>query len=279
MGASGASGGSSMPLPTGLPCDLRDLLSSRCTGCHTDPPQSGVPTGLGSYEDLVALSVTDPKRKVADVALTRIQAQTRPMPPSPNPRVPADGVAVLSNWIAAGYPKGSCGSVDASVEGGGNPYNTPVVCTSMKMFTGDEHTYPKGIAREQMFPGIACLTCHAVGMLKADAPALAFGGSAYPSAHEPDNCNGTAVPMGAVVQVVDAKGKMFETAIDPVGNFSMRVNAATPITFPIDVKIVAGTTERIMGEKAPNGDCNGCHTVNGTSVDGGNKPPGRIMLP
>jgi hypothetical protein len=278
-GASGASGGSVVSLPTGLPCDVRDMLSARCTGCHTDPPQSGVPTGLGSYEDLMALSITDPKRKVADVALTRIQAQTRPMPPSPNPRVAADEVAALSSWITAGYPKGSCGSVDGSVEGGGNPYNTPLVCTSMKMFTGDEHTYPSGIAREQMFPGIACLSCHTAGMLKADAPALGFGGTAYPSAHEPDNCNSTAIPTGAVVQIVDAKAKMFEAKLDAVGNFSFRPTATNTITFPIDVKIVAGGRERIMGEKAPNGDCNACHTVNGNGVDGGNKAPGRIMLP
>jgi hypothetical protein len=227
----------------------------------------------------MATSTTDPKHKVADVALTRIQAQTRPMPPSPNPRVPADEVTAFSNWVSAGYPKGSCGAVDGSVEGGGNPYNTPLVCTSMKIFMGDEHTYPKGIAREQMFPGIACLSCHAAGMLKADAPALGFGGTAYPTAHEPDNCNSTSIPSGAAVQVVDAKGKMFEATIDPVGNFSFRATTTNPITFPIDVKIVAGMNERIMGEKAPNGDCNGCHTVNGNSVDGGNKPPGRIMLP
>jgi mono/diheme cytochrome c family protein len=278
-GTMGTAGTTSGTAPTGLPCDVRDMLMGNCTGCHTDPPQDGVPVGLGSYDDLVAPSVSDPTRKVADVALTRIQAQVRPMPPSPNPRVAADQIAALSNWVMAGYPKGTCGSVDGSVEGGGNPYNTPLVCTSMKMFTGDEHTYPKGAAREQMFPGRACLECHAAGMLKADAPALAFGGTAYPTAHEPDNCNSTNIPAGATVQIVDAKMKMFQATIDPVGNFSIRANATAPITFPIDVKIVAGNKERIMGEPAPNGDCNGCHTVNGTSVDGGHMPPGRIMLP
>jgi len=235
--------------------------------------------GLGSYEDLTAPSISDPKRKVADVALTRMQAPVRPMPPSPSPRASADQTTALSAWIAAGYPKGSCGSADGSVEGGGNPYNTPLVCTSMKTFVGDEHTYPKGTAREQMFPGIACQTCHGAGMLKADAPALAFGGTAYPTAHEPDNCNSTNIVAGAMVQVVDAKMKMFQATIDPVGNFSVRATTTSPVTFPIEVKIVSGGKERIMGEPAPNGDCNGCHTVNGNNVDGGNKAPGRIMLP
>jgi hypothetical protein len=255
------------------------MLSAKCTGCHTDPPIEGVPVGLGSYENLVAVSPSDPMRKVADVALTRIQAMVRPMPPSPSPRVAADQIAALSSWITAGYPKGSCGSLDGSVEGGGNPYNTPLVCTSMKMFTGDEHTYPKGVAREQMFPGIPCLSCHEAGMLKADAPALGFGGTAYPTAHEPDNCNSANIPAGGVVQVQDAKGKTFEATIDAVGNFSERATTTNPITFPIEIKIVAGGKERIMGEPAPNGDCNGCHTVNGSNVDAGNKAPGRIMLP
>jgi hypothetical protein len=278
-GSTGSGGSVAVTMPTGLPCDVRDLLVSNCTGCHTDPPQNGVPVSLASYEDLMAQSITDPKRKVADVALTRMQAQTRPMPPSPNPRVGADQIAAFSAWVSAGYPKGSCGSADGSVEGGGNPYNTPLVCTSMKIFMGDEHTYPKGAAREQMFPGMPCLSCHAAGMLKADAPALAFGGTAYPTAHEPDNCNSTNIPANATVQIVDAKMKMFSATIDPVGNFSFRTSATNPVTFPIEIKIVAGGKERIMGEPAPNGDCNGCHTVNGSNVDGGNKAPGRIMLP
>jgi mono/diheme cytochrome c family protein len=79
--------------------------------------------------------------------------------------------------------------------------------------------------------------------------------------------------------VVDAKGKTFDAPIDPAGNFSFRPTATNTVTFPIEVNITAGGRERIMGEKAPNGDCNACHTVNGSGVDGGNKAPGRIMLP
>ena len=110
-------------------------------------------------------------------------------------------------------------------------------------------------------------------------PRLWIGGTAYPTAHEPDNCNSTNIPTGATVQVVDAKMKMFSMIIDAVGNFSMKTATTNPITFPIEVKIVSGGRERIMGEPAPNGDCNGCHTVNGNNPDGGNKAPGRIMLP
>ena len=34
-----------------------------------------------------------------------------------------------------------------------------------------------------------------------------------------------------------------------------------------------------MGTAVPSGDCNACHTQNGTAVGGIGAPPGRIALP
>jgi mono/diheme cytochrome c family protein len=34
-----------------------------------------------------------------------------------------------------------------------------------------------------------------------------------------------------------------------------------------------------MGTAVPSGDCNACHTQNGTAVGGIAAPPGRIALP
>jgi hypothetical protein len=118
-----------------------------------------------------------------------------------------------------------------------------------------------------MRPGEACITCHSRG----EGPAFVIAGTVYPTAHEPDDCNGANGTLdGATVVITDAKKVTLTLRPNTVGNFSS--NAA--ITLPFQAKVVQGGKERIMVTPQTNGDCNSCHTS-----PGNNLAPGRIMLP
>lgn len=106
-----------------------------------------------------------------------------------------------------------------------------------------------------------------------EAPLFAIGGTAYPSAHEPDNCNTTMVPGGAYVEITGADKTTLRLSVNSVGNFFAR-SRGTTIALPYTAKIVAGGKERIMVTAQKNGDCNRRHTLDGAMAD-----PGRIMLP
>src|SRR5437879_474157 len=105
-GATGAPGASAGDLP----CDVEQLLASRCQSCHGDRPSAGAPMALTSYADLTAPAKRDPSQRVAHVALARMQSVSDPMPPAPAARATPAEVATLQAWISAGLPKGSCGS-------------------------------------------------------------------------------------------------------------------------------------------------------------------------
>ena len=54
----GGTGGAPPP-PTGVPCEIAQVLASadgQCTSCHNSPPVTGVPMSLVSYADLTAAS-------------------------------------------------------------------------------------------------------------------------------------------------------------------------------------------------------------------------------
>src|SRR5687768_8145979 len=53
----GTAGDGSAPAPgapTGLPCEVDELLAKRCRSCHSNPPMA--PMALVTYEDLAAPS-------------------------------------------------------------------------------------------------------------------------------------------------------------------------------------------------------------------------------
>jgi hypothetical protein len=126
-----------------------------------------------------------------------------------------------------------------------------------------------------MQPGEACVACHARG----EGGRIVFGGTVYPSAHEPSQCygaNGTTSARGAHVVVTDAAGRMATAAVNAAGNFYGNV-ALTP---PFQAKVVFMGRERSMVLPVMTGDCNGCHTQSGTTIVPGTLPaPGRILLP
>ena len=111
-----------------------------------------------------------------------------------------------------------------------------------------------------MEPGNACQTCHNTFL----------AGTVYPTAHEPNNCDGVNV-SNATVQVTDAKGKVTSISVNNVGNFYTTVSQ---LTAPLQIAVVYNGATRQMLMPLTTGDCNSCHTEQGA-----NGAPGRIMLP
>ncbi len=232
-----------------LPCDLVQALAT-CASCHGNPPSGGAPNRLLTYDDLAAPSRSDPTQTVAQLSIVRMKNTKSPMPPSGI--AATTDTAVVEAWIAAGMPKGTCGGVD-----GGAGYGTPSVCTSGTTYTRGHNT--------QMRPGGACISCHA----SDEGPSYGIAGTVYPTAHEPDDCNGASDPDLRVV-ITDANGQSFSLTVNAAGNFVYPRSVATPYT----AKVVSGAKTRAMASAQTEGDCNTCHTEQGTS-----KAPGRIMAP
>jgi hypothetical protein len=116
-----------------------------------------------------------------------------------------------------------------------------------------------------MHPGVACIACH----LTNGAPDFTVAGTAFPTGHEPDDCNGSAA-SGAVVTVQDSTGKTASFTANSAGNFY----GTASLTFPITASLSFNGKTRAMATPVSTGDCNSCHTQSGASA-----APGRITLP
>jgi hypothetical protein len=255
-GASEVDGGDGLPMQlSGLPCDVQAFLASQCEGCHGSKPSSGVPISLTSYRDLTAKNRDG--AIIAQRVLARITDTSSPMPPMPAPAVSAADIAMFQGWLNSGTPSSECATDPGPMEPG--PFDGPAVCTSGRMWTSGNHGSP------QMHPGRACVACHASG--EGEGPRFTIAGTVYPTGHEPDDCYGGT---SAAVEVADANGKVITLPVNTAGNFTN----SSPVTFPIRVAVVANGKRRAMVASPPNGDCNSCHTQNGT-----NQAPGRIALP
>ena len=138
-----------------------------------------------------------------------------------------------------------------------DPFAADPVCTSGSFWTNGEGP--------TMRPGEACIACHTAQR----GPSFAVAGTVYPTAHEPDDCNGAS--SGAVVVITDAQGMVYELAVNAAGNFYLE-NAT--LALPFTAKVVVNGVERAMSASQTSGDCNSCHTQQGAS-----SAPGRIVLP
>ena len=235
-----------------LPCDVAALLADACSSCHGDPLSGGAKNRLLDATDLGAPSKLDPSKTTADDCVARMKDPSRPMPPTG--QLAADKVALLESWVAAGMPAGTCSSNTS----GASPTNTPTVCTSNQQWTrGDRGS-------QSMHPGVACIDCHS----KSDGPLYQVAGTVYPTAHEPDDCYGAS--GSATVVITDANGTAYSLPVNSAGNFFSRTRIATPYT----AKVISGGKTRAMVGAQKNGDCNTCHTEQGTET-----APGRIMAP
>lgn len=248
---------------TGPFCEVQALMESRCRSCHTNPPLAGVPMALVTYDDLQAPATSDASKSVIQASLTRMRDTQAPMPPAPATPATAEEVALLEAWINDGMP--SVCEPDASVSNPEGPtasmtndYDTAVVCSSESRWTrGNEES-------ANMRPGGECIGCHAGS---GEGPRYTLAGTVYPTAHEPDDCNGAG---GAQVVVIDANGVTITITPNSVGNFYTR----SAIALPYQAKVVQDGRERIMLAAQEIGECNACHTEAGDNL-----APGRVMLP
>ncbi|MEA2696416.1 MAG: hypothetical protein QOI66_687 [Myxococcales bacterium] len=261
-----------------VPAEVQALIVNRCIACHGRPPAQDVPASLTSYAELTARSKGDPTKTNAELALARLQDNAKPMPPSPLSRATAAEIAALQKWVAAGMPRGDCsdgGAADgAGADGGGvfdagpitDPFAAAPVCTSKKMWTSGNN------GSQQMNPGRGCIACHSMGR----GPGFSVAGTLYPTAHEPDLCNGVnGATARAQIVIVGADGQQVTLTPNAAGNF----DSSTNITKPYKAKVVYLGRERAMITAQTSGDCNSCHTQNGAMPTGTMKAPGRILLP
>lgn len=251
---------------SGMPCDVRDVIAARCVSCHSNPPTQSAPMALTRYEDLTAPSKGNPGKKIADICLDRMKNAMFPMPPAPNSPATGAEIGALQKWIASGMPKGTCGGIDAGTGGdAGNPYDTPTTCTSGTYWTNGD------TGSADMHPGVACRNCHVL-LGKASSKGFDIAGTVYPSAHEPDDCNGVS---GVTVIITDANNVDHPFPVNGVGNFyHLDSFGFAKIAVPYHAKVVRNGMTRAMTAAQTDGNCNNCHTETGA-----NNAPGRIMAP
>ena len=158
----------------------------------------------------------------------------------------------------SGHKGGGGGAGGAGVVTGSSPFAVAPVCTSKTMTRGGEGP--------TMDPGMACISCHSRG----EGPRFAIAGTVYPTAHEPDQCNGANGSTGIQVVITGADGKSITLTPNAVGNFS----SAGAVAAPYQAKLVYMGRERLMVAAQTSGDCNSCHTQVGV-----NAAPGRLLIP
>lgn len=253
------------PTSTDVPCEVANVLAAQCWTCHGAVPTAMAPS-LVTVADLSRRSAVDPRATYAERAVTRMRAATLPMPPV-GTRVAEPDIVAFETWIAAGMPAGNCMVED--------PFNTPVTCTSGTTWTGGTSESP------DMRPGGTCVSCH-----DREAPERRFfvAGTVYPSAHEPDDCNGGTGGGTATVEITDMEGRVFSLTPNAVGNFMLfrptsedlppGALMAAAFTFPYTARVLFEGRERAMLAAQSSGECNGCHTVAGAEM-----APGRVVLP
>ncbi len=265
-GAGGGAEGGGAPAVSdaGLPCEVSLLLVEYCRGCHSSPPIAGAATSLMTYEDLLAPMPGDPSTTVGAASLARMQDAALPMPPGG--LLSAAEIAPFADWVAAGMPAETCETDSETPETPGtpdNPYDTPAVCTSGEMWTeGDE-------GDEDMTPGRACIACHS-GPGGDEGPRFLVAGTVYPTAHEPDDCNGIG---GVDIEITDANGDVRILSARDSGNFFMGGDPGD-LAMPITARVLQGDLVLPMLTPIDTGDCNTCHTQEGKEG-----APGRIVLP
>jgi hypothetical protein len=172
------------------------------------------------------------------------------------------GASVIGDPTDAGVA-GEAGGSDAagpnatSIDG---VTDTQPICTSGTTWAKGNH------GSSNMNPGRTCLACHAM----MNGPPLAFAGTVYPTAHEPDLCDGASGSDGARVVITGADGNTLTLTPGGSGNF----DTGTKVMLPFTAKVTYQGRTRAMTAAQTSGDCNGCHTQSGA-----NGAPGRIVLP
>jgi hypothetical protein len=256
------------PSNAGLPCDVAQLLVTRCQLCHGSPPTPPSPMQLMTHADLMKPAIADPSKTYAQESVIRMQNATLPMPPAPYTPATAAEITILQDWINSGYPQGACGGPTGATDGGGATMDaaacvspvppivdTPITCTSKMNWTGGNSA--------AMRPGESCAGCHGTSK-------FSIAGTVYPTVHEKDDCYGVSGARGVTVVITDKKGTSITLNPNNVGTFTY----AGSLALPYQAKVMQGGKTRAMMTPQMEGDCNTCHSEPGYSC-----APGRIMIP
>jgi len=224
---------------------------------------------LVTRANLTAPSFANASQTFAQRAVMRMQGNPSQMPPAPGTPPTGTEITAVNNWIAAGYPGGTCGTTTNPPPP--DPFSVAPRCTSGITWNQNSEGSPI------MNPGLSCLSCHTGGGGGGgdegdddEAPFYAIAGTVYPTAHEPNLCYGANGSNGARVVITDAANRVITLTPNQSGNFFYD----GAITFPFRAKVTYQGRERIMTAAQTNGSCNACHTQNGA-----NGAPGRILLP
>jgi hypothetical protein len=111
---------------TGLPCDVAQVLATRCVSCHGTTPAGGAPYPLVSRVDLLTDTGNGTR---LERSIARMQLTTGAMPPG---GATAADVATLQAWQTSGVPEftGTCtnlgtgGGAGGGAGGGGGTTNS-----------------------------------------------------------------------------------------------------------------------------------------------------------
>ncbi len=271
-GTGGGGGGQMDGGAETLPCDVAGVIGTWCGKCHAEPASNGAPYSLWKRSDFLRVSPSDANASIGQRCVYRMQATDIPMPPDPEPKPSAAEVQVISDWVTAGLPDGTCTPDAGAVDAG----PAPVTCQGNQMFP------PLTSASSAMAPGWACVACHKGQNFQnqntqgytAYSRAYFFMGTVFPDWHENDLCE-DSLPSGTQVQIFDASGALALTlSVNSVGNFySGSVAAGVTLPYTARVKSPSGAVRWMLTPQGI-GDCNTCHTVQGTTG-----APGRITLP
>jgi hypothetical protein len=145
-------------------------------------------------------------------------------------------------------------------EAGVDPLDIPAQCTTNTRWTGGNR------GSRSMNPGQACIACH---VTDRRAPPFSVAGTVYQTGHEPNNCNGGAADP-IEIEITDSTGMVYRYPANAVGNFY----ANDAITPPYTARVLYQGRVRAMRSRQDSGDCNSCHTDNGTMG-----APGRVTVP
>lgn len=275
--------------PSHLPCDVDGLIRTRCASCHSPSTLPHRPISLLSYEELLLPSASMPSQTYAQRAALLLESGMMP----PTAALPAAEVQVFSNWIRAGAPSGDC-SQDAGAQDAGTVVDAHAELPEAAIAdatTGDAAIIEAGtgaaggthctsgnywrngeIRSPLMHPGRACIACHTAGtgfLNLQHGPSFSAAGTVYPTAHEPDDCNG-ASSSDIKILIVDANAQRLTLTPNGAGNFTTLTRYASP--FHAEIQYQGRSRAALMPHQ--NGDCNVCHNERGAQGTAG-----RLTLP
>jgi hypothetical protein len=251
-GTGGGSGSTTGLTFDGLPCSVATVLQNNCTRCHGATLAGGAPYSLTTRADLIQLAPAPYAAQTkGQRCVARMAAATAPMPPAGTGAVAAADQAAFSDWVDAGMPAGTCGSVAPP----------QIVCTSGVMSSSREG--------QNMRPGEACQGCH---QGNGEARGYSYMGTVYPTLHEQTDCD-SLPPSSVVVDILDpSSGAVLQTLAPSSRSGNFLGSGVVP--YKARVRNLSSGNVLTMTTAQTSGDCNSCHTELGA-----NGAPGRIIWP